>query len=225
MKQNEELTLTAQQQEYLNWLCIAPQERVPNSKRAFAEQMGVDITTLRRWQKKDIFVAQWKTAVDDIQGSPERTQRLLDTLYSKALEGDVKSAQLYLQATNRMATFSKLALQPAGTTGDGLGITVVATATAGTAIHTASATPATIDELWLYAANIHSSAVVLTIEYGGVSVTKDLIQQSIAATPSGLVLICAGLVVQGNATQKVVRAFADTASKIEIFGFVNRITA
>ena len=103
MKQNEELTLTAQQQEYLNWLCIAPQERVPNSKKAFAEQMGVDITTLRRWQKKDIFVAQWKTAVDDIQGSPERTQRLLDTLYSKALEGDVKSAQLYLQATNRMA--------------------------------------------------------------------------------------------------------------------------
>ena len=122
-----------------------------------------------------------------------------------------------------MATFTKLALQPAGTTGDGLGITVVATVTAGTAIHTASATPATIDEIWLYAVNIHSSAVTLTVEFGGVSVTKDIIQQSIAATPSGLVLVCAGLIVQGNATQKVVRAFAGTASKIEIFGFVNRI--
>ena len=122
-----------------------------------------------------------------------------------------------------MATFTKLALQPAGTTGDGLGITVVATVTAGTAIHTASATPATIDEIWLYAVNIHSSAVVLTVEFGGVSVTKDIIQQSIAATPSGLVLVCAGLIVQGNATQKVVRAFAGTASKIELFGFVNRI--
>ena len=124
-----------------------------------------------------------------------------------------------------MATFSKLALQPAGTTGDGLGITVVATATAGTAIHTASSASATIDELWLYANNTHSSAVVLTIEFGGVSVTKDLIQQSIAATPSGLVLVCAGLIIQGNATAKVVRAFAGTASKIELFGFVNRITA
>ena len=124
-----------------------------------------------------------------------------------------------------MATFSKLALQPAGTTGDGLGITVVATVTAGTAIHTASSASATIDELWLYANNTHSSAVVLTIEFGGVSVTKDIIQQSIAATPSGLVLVCAGLVIQGNATAKVVRAFAGTASKIEIFGFVNRITA
>ena len=122
-----------------------------------------------------------------------------------------------------MATFEKLALQPAGTTGDGLGITVVATATAGTAIHTASSTAATIDELWLYANNIHSSAVVLTIEFGGVSVTKDIIQTSIAATPSGLILVCAGLIIQGNATAKVVRAFAGTASKIELFGFVNRI--
>ena len=123
------------------------------------------------------------------------------------------------------ATFTKLALQPAGTTGDGLGITVVATATAGTAIHTASSTATTIDEIWLYAVNIHSSAVTLTVEFGGVSVTKDIIQQSIAATPSGLVLVCAGLIIQGNATAKVVRAFAGTASKIELFGFVNRITA
>ena len=122
-----------------------------------------------------------------------------------------------------MATFTKLALQPAGTTGDGLGITVVATATAGTAIHQASATPATIDEVWLYAVNTHSSAVTLTIEFGGVSVTKDIIQQSIGATPSGLVLVCPGLIVQGNATAKIIRAFAGTASKIEIFGYVNRI--
>ena len=119
-----------------------------------------------------------------------------------------------------MATFTKLALQPAGTTGDGLGITVVATATAGTAIHTASATATTIDELWLYAANIHSSAVVLTVEFGGVTITSDLIQTSIAATPSGLVLICAGLLVTGSVS---VTAFAGTANKIELFGFVNRI--
>jgi len=120
-----------------------------------------------------------------------------------------------------MATFSKQILS--GST-DGKGIKVAATATAGTAIHTASATATTIDEIWLYAVNTHSSAVTLTIEFGGVSVTKDIIQQSIAASPSGLVLVCAGLIIQGNATQKVVRAFAGTASKIEIFGFVNRIT-
>ena len=117
-----------------------------------------------------------------------------------------------------MATFSKIALS--GST-NGRGIAVAATETLGTTIHTAHATA--LDEVWLYANNIHSSAVTLTVEFGGVSVTKDIIQQSIAATPSGLVLVCAGLIVQGNATQKVVRAFADTASKIELFGFVNRI--
>ena len=124
-----------------------------------------------------------------------------------------------------MATFTKLALEPAGTTGDGLGITVVATATPGTAIHTASSTATTIDELWLYAVNTHSSAVTLTVEFGGVNVAKDIIQTSLALSPSGLVLICAGLIIQGNATAKVVRAFAGTASKVEIFGYVNRITA
>jgi len=123
-----------------------------------------------------------------------------------------------------MATFSKLALQPAGTTGDGLGILVVQTATAGTAIHTASATATTIDEVWLYAYNNHSADILLTIEFGGVTAPKDVIKQTVT-TQDGLVLVCAGLVVQGNATAKVVRAFAATASQISIFGYVNRITA
>lgn len=103
MNQNEELTLSAQQQEYLDWLCTAPSERMPPSKQKMAYHLGVDITTLRRWEKKEVFRNLWKEKVDEVQGSPERTQRLLDTLYAKALEGDTKSAQLYLQATNRMA--------------------------------------------------------------------------------------------------------------------------
>ena len=103
MKQNEELTLTQQQQVYVEWLCTAPSERLPATKKAMALELGVDITTLRRWEKKEVFRNAWKDTVDEVQGSPERTQRLLDTLYAKALDGDTKSAQLYLQATNRMA--------------------------------------------------------------------------------------------------------------------------
>jgi hypothetical protein len=123
-----------------------------------------------------------------------------------------------------MPSLSKLALQPAGTTGDGLGILVAATATAGTAIHTASTTATTIDEVWLYAYNNHSSSILLTIEYGGVTAPKDVIKQTLTAQ-NGLVLVVAGLLVQGNATPKVIRAFAATASQISIFGYVNRITA
>jgi len=124
-----------------------------------------------------------------------------------------------------MATFSKIAFQPTTmTTGTGLGTLVVATVTLGTTIHTGANVPATIDEVWLYANNTHSAAVTLTIEFGGVA-AKDKIQQSIALSPSGLTLICAGLVLQGNATPKVITAFASTASVVGIFGFVNRITA
>jgi len=99
----EEVTLTAAQHRYVEWLCTAPQERVPATKKAMAELLGVDITTLRRWEKRPAFRQVWQGQVDEVQGSPERTQALLDTLYAKAVAGDVKSAQLYLQATNRMA--------------------------------------------------------------------------------------------------------------------------
>lgn len=99
----EENLLDARQEAYISWLCTPPQEREPSSKNAYATAHGVDVSTLRRWEKKDVFRKAWQAKVDEVQGSPERSQRLLDTLYGKALEGDIKAAQLYLQATNRMA--------------------------------------------------------------------------------------------------------------------------
>ena len=123
-----------------------------------------------------------------------------------------------------MATLSKLCLQPAGTTGTGLAIKVAATATAGTAIHTASSTATTIDEIWLYAVNSSASAVKLTIEWGETAAPDGNIELTVAAE-SGLVLVVAGLLLQGNATPKVVRAFAATTNVILLHGYVNRITA
>jgi hypothetical protein len=121
-----------------------------------------------------------------------------------------------------MATFTKLALQPAGTTGTGLGIKVAATATAGTAIHTASATPATIDEVWLYAVNSSTSSVKLTIEWGEATAPDGNIEVTVLPE-AGLVTVIPGLLLQGNATAKVVRAFAGTTNVIVLHGFVNRI--
>lgn len=121
-----------------------------------------------------------------------------------------------------MATFSKQKLS--GST-NGRGIAVGATATLGTTIHTTGSSATIIDEVWLYANNIHSSAVTLTVEFGGATTTSDLIQVSIPATPSGLTLVCAGLILNGTGSVGLtVSAFAGTANKIELFGFVNRIT-
>jgi len=120
-----------------------------------------------------------------------------------------------------MATFSKIAIS--GST-DGRMIKEAATATAGTTIHTGSATATTFDEIWLYAVNSDTTARKLTIEWGGVTSPDDLIELTIPAE-SGLYLITPGLIIKGNATALIVRAFAATANVVNIAGYVNRITA
>jgi hypothetical protein len=120
-----------------------------------------------------------------------------------------------------MATFSKQILS--GST-DGKAIKVAATATAGTTIHTGSSTATTLDEVWIYAVNTSASDVKLTIEWGGVASPDDHIEYTVKAE-NGLYLIVPGLILKGNATPLVVRAFAATANVITLSGYVNRITA
>ena len=120
-----------------------------------------------------------------------------------------------------MATYTKTKLS--GST-DGRAIKVAATATPGTTIHTGSATATTYDEVWLYAINTDTTARKLTIEWGDTTAPDDLIELTIAAE-SGLVLVAPGLLIKGNATPLVIRAFAATADVITIHGYVNQITA
>ena len=118
-----------------------------------------------------------------------------------------------------MATFTKQVLS--GST-DGRAIKVVATATAGTTIHTGSTTATTIDEVWLYAQNTDTTARKLTIEWGGTTSPDDLIELTVPPE-SGLVLVAPGLLIKGNATALIVRAFCATANVVTIHGYVNRI--
>jgi hypothetical protein len=118
-----------------------------------------------------------------------------------------------------MATFSKTILSAST---DGRAIKVAATATPGTTIHTGSATAATIDEIWLYAMNTDTLIQKLTVQWGGTTSPDDLIEINLPAEP-GLVLIAPGLLVKGNATPLIVRAFAAAANVVTIHGYVNRI--
>jgi hypothetical protein len=118
-----------------------------------------------------------------------------------------------------MATFTKTILSAST---DGRAIKVAATATPGTTIHTGSATATTIDEVWLYAMNTDVSAQKLTVQWGGTTSPDDLIEITLAAEP-GLVLIAPGLLIKGNATPLIVRAFAASANVITVHGYVNRV--
>ena len=118
-----------------------------------------------------------------------------------------------------MATIVKRKLS--GST-DGKPILVVATATAGTTIHTsvAGTTAGTFDEIWLWAYNGHTASVVLTIEFGGATVPDQNIVVSVP-NKAGLVLVVPGFILQ-NAM--VVKAFAATANVITLNGFCNNMT-
>jgi hypothetical protein len=105
---------------------------------------------------------------------------------------------------------------------DGRNIKVVATASAGTTIHTAVAgtTAGTFDEVWLWAHNSHTSAVPLTLQFGGTSTPDDDITITLPSK-QGLIPILPGCILQNGS---VIKAYAGTANVVTISGFVNSIT-
>ena len=120
-----------------------------------------------------------------------------------------------------MATFSKQIFS--GST-DGKQIKITQTGSSANVIHTGSSTATTLDEVWLYATNSGASDVKLTIQWGGNTSPDDEMEYTVKAE-NGLYLIIPGLILKGNATPLVVRAFAATANVINVSGYVNRITA
>ena len=118
-----------------------------------------------------------------------------------------------------MATFKKRLLSGSD---DGKAIKIAAIATAGTLIHTAVAgqVAGTYDEIWLWAYNYNESMVILTLEWGGVSVPDNITRYYL---PGGAVEIPlkSGKILQNGL---VVGAFATKANVITIDGFVNQIT-
>ena len=119
-----------------------------------------------------------------------------------------------------MAQVSKAKLSGSA---DGRNILVVATASAGTTIHTAvsGTTAGTFDEIWLYAYNSDTVARLLTIQFGGTTAVNDDIKVSIAPQ-QGLVTLVPGLILQNGS---IVRAYAAAANVITIAGFVNSVVA
>jgi hypothetical protein len=115
-----------------------------------------------------------------------------------------------------MPTFTKTLLS--GST-NGASTLIAATSSPGTTIHTAQSGTSGLDEVWLYADNSSTSAVKLTVEFGGTA-EKDQIELNIPGE-SGLVLVVPGLVLNNSL---VTRAFAATTNVISISGYVNRIS-
>lgn len=116
-----------------------------------------------------------------------------------------------------MASIDKVVLS--GST-NGKNTKIVATATAGTTIHTCGSGTTVLDEIWLWATNTDTSTRKLTIEYGGTTSPDDTIEVSIPPE-SGPFLVIPGLILCNSL---VVRGFASAANVVIVAGYVNRYT-
>jgi len=117
-----------------------------------------------------------------------------------------------------MATATKRLLT--GST-DGKPIKIIQTASPGDTIHTAIAgiTAGTYDEVWLWAYNSHTAAVVLTVEFGSTTAPDHNIVVTVPFK-EGLFPVVPGLILQNT---KIVKAFASVTNVCTISGFVNSI--
>lgn len=102
-------------------------------------------------------------------------------------------------------------------TSQGAGVIVTATASTGTTIHASGGN----DEVWLWACNMGGVATerALVIEFGSTAASKNF--EYGIADDAGLVLVVPGWML----TTGTITAYADSASKVNLFGYVNRIGA
>ena len=121
-----------------------------------------------------------------------------------------------------MATFSKIILSQST---DGAGILVSATAAPGILVHTTTSSSNNYDEVWLYANNISASDINVNVYFGNTGSTNYIGPVNVQAY-AGTTLISPGLILRGTgATGSVIFATASATGSINIFGYVNRITA
>tara|TARA_R100001594_G_scaffold54942_1_gene88564 strand:- start:785 stop:1162 length:378 start_codon:yes stop_codon:yes gene_type:complete len=124
-----------------------------------------------------------------------------------------------------MATYTKINLSPGGTEGDG---NQIALGTGNTQIHDTGISSTVRDEVWLWATNIDSSSIEVNIAYGYVISAGHADADKIVVTvppKSGLMLLVAGLPLRGSGTAaRRITATAGTGAKVNVVGYVNRIT-
>jgi len=92
-----------------------------------------------------------------------------------------------------------------------------------TQLHVASAVPTDIDEVWIWACNVHSADVSVDIGWGiaGSSATNNTFT---VPKEAGLYLMVPGLVFKGNSGgyPNAVTSTVTTSNQINLVGYVNR---
>tara|TARA_A100001391_G_C4958666_1_gene249280 strand:+ start:226 stop:684 length:459 start_codon:yes stop_codon:yes gene_type:complete len=95
--------------QFLEWLLQGP-ERVPYTQREWAKQNDIHEDSLRRIKRDPRFVKEWDRRAAELNINPERVQSVIDALWQRAADGDVKAASLYLQYIDKFTPKRKVAV-------------------------------------------------------------------------------------------------------------------
>jgi transcriptional regulator with XRE-family HTH domain len=87
---------------FVEWLLTPPPSRSPRTQTELAEVLGVAKQTLSTWRADSRFKEELAKAQQGLAADPSKIQHLLDALYEKAMEGDTKSADLWLRSTGAL---------------------------------------------------------------------------------------------------------------------------
>jgi hypothetical protein len=88
-------------QRFLEWLCTPVSQRDPRTMDLLAEELQMSRRALTNWKTDDKeFMEEWERRYKKTIGNPERKQKILDTLYKTATDGDdpkhVQAAEKYM---------------------------------------------------------------------------------------------------------------------------------
>ena len=96
-------------QELLDWLLRGPDRR-PRTQRDWATENDIHEDSLRRIKRDPRFIKEWDRKAAELNINPERVQSVIDSLWQRASEGDVKAASLYLQYIEKFTPRKKLVI-------------------------------------------------------------------------------------------------------------------
>lgn len=116
-----------------------------------------------------------------------------------------------------LGTINAANVQKFSASTSGRPINITATATAGTAIHTAVSGAVSFSRMFVYFTNTSTSAVVVTVEFGGTGTTNNIVY-SVPAQNTALVV--PGLMINGGLS---VAAFAGTTAVLNAIGWVELV--
>ena len=112
-----------------------------------------------------------------------------------------------------MKNWTKLQLSESSTS---FLIHITATSTAGDSVHTAGATE--LDEVYIWANNLHTANVLVTVEWGDADDPADILEMVFPFQEAPLLIIPGWPLTDS----KVVKVFAATTAVINLFGYVHR---